>query len=78
MVDEYGHPLPLRLRDPDRLMRIQKAYFKSHAADLVDKERFLGLMRDMSIALLEAHYNFMGPVDQARADATIAKLEEMK
>ena len=78
MVDEYGHPLPLRLRDPDRLVRIQKAYFKSHAADLVDKERFLGLMRAMSIDLIEAHYNLMGPADKARSDATRAKLEAMK
>lgn len=78
MVDEYGHPLPLRLRDPDRLVQIQKTYFKSRADDLVDKERFLGLMRAMSVDLIEAHYDFMSPVDKARADATLAKLEAMK
>ena len=78
MFDEYGCPLPLRLRDPDRLIRIEKTYFKSSAHDLVDKERFLGLMRTMQKALIKAHYDLMGSVDRARADATIAKLEAME
>ena len=78
MFDEYGCPFPLRVRDPDRLVRIEKTYFKSSMHDLIDKERFLGLMRVMQRELIKAHYDLMGPVDQARANDTIAKLEEMK
>jgi hypothetical protein len=78
MFDEYGYPLPLRLRDPDHLVRIEKTYFKSSANDLIDKKRFLGLMRTMQRDLIKAHYDLMGSVDRARANVTIAKLEEMK
>ena len=78
MSDEHGHPLPLRVRDPNHLVQIQKTYFKSHANELVDKERFLVVMREMSRDLIKAHYDLMSPVDKARADATLAKLEEMK
>ncbi len=78
MFDEYGCPFPLRVRDPDRLVQIQKTYFKSHANELIDKERFLVVMREMSRELIKAHYDLMSPVDQARADATLAKLEAMK
>jgi len=78
MFDEYGHPLPLRVRDPDHLVQIQKTYFKSSANDLIDKKRFLGLMRTMQRDLIKAHYDLMGSVDRARANVTIAKLEEMK
>ncbi|MGB5167569.1 MAG: hypothetical protein WBP49_04090, partial [Acidimicrobiia bacterium] len=76
--DDYGHPLPLRLRDPNHLVQIQKTYFKSSANDLIDKERFLVVMREMSRDLIKAHYDLMSPVDKARADATIAKLEAMR